>query len=237
MPSAKVREMTDDGSVLLQRQAEFRIGDAYPADDPVARFLTALAMASNDVLRLLRWMRDTQGAGDEEKAVRLLSLRMQASALFEVSEYVVRCRRTWQEVSGFLSELGPDAAGYLDHVVGATTPGHGRYMGWLEAHRNVTFHYPRLQREAAVHDAEEMQNALRSAADLSSTIVEPGPPLELRYHYADEVGVQLLPDLAVDPEHLARLRDLAIATVLFVRDAHALYLSRLPSDRVTVTRG
>jgi hypothetical protein len=34
----------------------FKIGDAFPASDPVARFLTGLAMISNDWLRSIEEM-------------------------------------------------------------------------------------------------------------------------------------------------------------------------------------
>jgi hypothetical protein len=36
----------------------FKIGDAFPASDPVARFITGLAMISNDWLRLVTDMLD-----------------------------------------------------------------------------------------------------------------------------------------------------------------------------------
>jgi hypothetical protein len=37
-------------------EATFKIGDTFPADDPVARFVTVLAMISNDWQRLAQRM-------------------------------------------------------------------------------------------------------------------------------------------------------------------------------------
>lgn len=216
------------------RRAEFTVGDAYRADNPMARFVTAIAMASNDVLRLLKWMLEPRDATHESRGVRILSLRLQASALFEASEYLRRCRDTWPEVAGFLEGLPVEAREHLDRLIGATTAGHPGYLAWLKGHRDVTFHYPKLNREAAANDAEEMRAALVKAAGIASSITEPGRPLDLRFDYADEVAVQLLPDPDDDPEHLGQLRDLAISLIMFARDAQAGYLSTLPEGIITV---
>lgn len=49
----------------------FKIGEAFPADDPVARFITGLAMISNDWLRSLEDMFGLEGESAEETGRRV----------------------------------------------------------------------------------------------------------------------------------------------------------------------
>jgi hypothetical protein len=83
-------------------------------------------------------------------------------------------------------------------VIGAVDRGSPRYLGeWLEDHRNVTHHYPKMHPTAAETGKEEMAEALGEAAEIVSTIDSGQRFGDARFGYADEVGVQLLPRLGV----------------------------------------
>lgn len=83
----------------------FRIGDAFPGEDPVARFVVVLLMALNDLLPQSE--RLTQ-AGDAGLAPheRLYLARLVGSHLFELAKFVnaaprqFRDRRVPRELAG-----------------------------------------------------------------------------------------------------------------------------------------
>jgi hypothetical protein len=60
-------------SPRLHGQFAFKIGDAFPAEDPIARFLVVLAMMSNDLLRLVDVMLVDEG---EDAALHLFCFRV-----------------------------------------------------------------------------------------------------------------------------------------------------------------
>ena len=73
----------------------FTIGDAFPADDPVARFVTVLAMMSNDWLRLVKQMLaiDDEDREDDAAGLLVMSFRYQASLHAEAAGFIVDARR------------------------------------------------------------------------------------------------------------------------------------------------
>jgi hypothetical protein len=73
----------------------FTIGDAFPADDPVARFVTVLAMMSNDWLRLVKQMLASDDDPGEADAAGLLvmSFRFQAALHAEAAGFIGDARR------------------------------------------------------------------------------------------------------------------------------------------------
>src|SRR5687768_10424096 len=78
--------------------ATFRIGDAFPADDPVARWITALAMSHNDIRHGNLRMIDP-GTPDHE---RLYYLRLVASHFKEIADDLSQAYDTWPEVRTFV---------------------------------------------------------------------------------------------------------------------------------------
>ena len=56
----------------------FRIGEAFRADDPIARFVTVLAMIHNDWLRSMAFMQESVEQHPEEgQGIRLILVRQQ----------------------------------------------------------------------------------------------------------------------------------------------------------------
>lgn len=80
----------------------FRIGTTFPSGDPVARFLTVVAMMSNDLLRLVSWMLELDAPDRaEEEGDRIFNFRLQASAFYEASTFVKDSIRRWPKVRTF----------------------------------------------------------------------------------------------------------------------------------------
>lgn len=89
----------------------------------------------------------------------------------------------------------------------------------------------------AEHGKEEIKNALGRAADLRGSISAEGTFGSVRFEFADEVAVQLLPEAT--PENapaVEAVRDTATALVRFVQHAATAYLARLPNGTVEIVR-
>ncbi len=214
----------------------FKIGDAFPADDPVARFITGLAMISNDWLRALEDIFGLEGNSNtpEETGRRVWLFRRQAALVHEAATFITDAQRMFQEVAAFVDGLESEARDGCERVIGAVDRGSPQYLGdWLEDHRNVTHHYPKMHPAAAEHGQEEMANALADAADIESTIDSGRRFGDARFRYADEVGVQLLPSLE-DTSWVEKLRETAMGLADFAQRAALAYLQARPAGTFTV---
>jgi len=214
----------------------FNIGGAFPASDPVARFITGLAMISNDWLRSVEDMFKLEGDTPEEIGRRVSLFRRQAALVHEAASFITDARRMFPQVASFVDGLEGKARDGCEHLIGAVDSGSAHYLGdWLEDHRNVTHHYPKMHPAAAQHGQEEMANALAEAADVESAIDSGQRFGEARFRYADEVGVQLLPRLD-DPSWVEGLSDTAMALADFAQRAAQAYLEARPAGTFTVER-
>jgi hypothetical protein len=77
----------------------FTIGEAFPADDAVARFVTVVAMISNDWLRLFEEMSSIHGDDPEAHARLTLNYRLQAALHYEAADFLRNARSNFREVA------------------------------------------------------------------------------------------------------------------------------------------
>jgi hypothetical protein len=79
------------------RTLQFRIGDTFPATEPVARFVAVLATIYNDWRRTMDQMvasvDDPDGMG-----VRLLHFRQLVGYSHEATKFLTRSRRRYPEI-------------------------------------------------------------------------------------------------------------------------------------------
>jgi hypothetical protein len=94
----------------------FKIGDAFPADDPVAWFVTVVAMMSNDWLRLSGEMVAIDDADPDALGRRVWSFRLQAALHYEAAEFLNETPPRFRAIGHFLSGLGPEARAEYDRV-------------------------------------------------------------------------------------------------------------------------
>ncbi|MEN3285196.1 MAG: hypothetical protein V7607_6336 [Solirubrobacteraceae bacterium] len=211
----------------------FTIGEAFSASDSVARFITVVAMMSNDWLRLMSAMLEIEDWHKDAEGLRIMSFRQQAALHHEAAEFMRDAPKRFPKVKRFIEGLEQSAQDACEQIVGGVDPKSEHYLGdWLANHRNVTFHYPRMHPQAAEHGAEEITEALKKAAEIESTITEEGTFGSVRFEFADEVVVQWLPD-ADAPERIAQLRESVMALARFVQQAARAYLEARP-DSFTV---
>lgn len=221
-----------DGSMATI--ARFKIGAAFPADDPMARFVTVLAMVSNDRVRAVKELETTVGETVEAQARRTRLFRWLTASQFEAIDFISNTHRLyWAEVDRLLR--APDAGEALAEVLAAKDPRSEKYLGdWPKKHRNITFHYAKVHPDAAANGREEIQQALRDAADLDGEIVNGDVLTQNLFPFADEVVVQWMP---ADPEVvLERLATASVDLVMFTQIAVREYLKTLPKGVMTVER-
>jgi hypothetical protein len=70
----------------LRVRFEFTIAEGFPADDPVAQFVTVAAMISNDWQRLVMSMDNAEGT--DHVGQELLGYRMQAALHYEAAQFL-----------------------------------------------------------------------------------------------------------------------------------------------------
>jgi hypothetical protein len=212
-----------------------RIGDVFPAADPVARFVTVVAMMSNDWVRLMDDMLALDDHAPDATARRIMSFRQQAALHYEAAQFIADARRRFPQVDAFIQTLEPDARDDCDRITGGIDPTSPHYHGrWLTDHRNVTFHSPKMHPDKAAHGKEEISEALKAAAGLEGTITSGRGLGSVRFGFADQVAVQWLPDGENEVHLIVTLRDSVMALARFTQRAVDAYLTSRPDGAFTV---
>jgi hypothetical protein len=190
----------------------FIIGDAFPASDPVAEFVTHLAMMSNDTLRLLSRVPFRGGYYFDAPELRVVSLRVQAALQHEVAETIRATQTSSGEVRVFLSSLPLAARTDLELVIrrepdGFSPPDRaGPRLGEIRAYGG------------------DVAGALAAVAEMEGTITARGPDDILRFDFADEIAERVLPE--DDLVLVTRLHDDALAIARLARAAVNEYVRR-----------
>lgn len=154
------------------RAIEFRIGDVFPASDPIARWPTVLAMATNHILYLN--VRLIEGADDLPPETNVYYFRLLAAHFMEAVEWLAKTPSRWPQVEDFISKSLPDSAREeyrrLVAFASQTHPLHDV----LKLSRVTLFHYPEMHPAREGAGQEELAQALDAAADLQSSATPPG---------------------------------------------------------------
>ncbi len=213
-------------SPWLMPTVTFNIGEAFPASDPVARFVTVLAMVSNDANRSLDELIAVDDAehSPDSGARKMMLFRQQAAFFFEAAKFITKANRHAPEVREFIAGLPQEARDECAQVVGGIDPKSAHYIGdWLGEHRNVTFHYSEVHPDKAAHGDEEITLALTEAAELPGTVHFDEEMGSVRFWFADEVVAQWLPPDEKKPPTIIALREALMALVRFTQRAFAAY--------------
>jgi hypothetical protein len=221
-------------SVRLVPTIKFNIGEAFPADDEVARFVTVLAMMSNDTNRAMAELvrlEDEKEPDLDAGARKMMFFRLQIALFYEAALFISNTRRHSTDVAHFLAKLPSDAQSDCEIVTGGIDPKSSHFVGqWLEDHRNVTFHYSKVHPHAAAHDDEDAARALKQAAPLDGYVFVGDERAlgSVRFWFADEITRQWLPD-DTDIAPIVALRNATLALVRFTQRAFGAYRATRPS--------
>jgi hypothetical protein len=183
----------------------FTIGDAFPASDPVAEFVTQLAMMSNDTLRLLSRGPFRSGCSFDAPELRIVSLRVQAALRHEVAAAIRTTQAFSREVQEFLDLLPSMARNDLELVTRSQPD------DFCPLDRSG----PHLEESRAY--GGDVAGALGAVAAMEGAITAQGPDDILRFDFADEIAQQMLPE--DDLAFVTRLHDDALALARLARAA------------------
>lgn len=150
----------------------FRIENALPAVDPVARFVAVLAMIYNDWRRTMDSMAEAEDDHDGV-GIRLLRFRQLVGYSHEATKFLKGCRKRYPDtVDTFVRNLHQYALDEYAKLFSLLAP----VEDWAKRQRHVTFHYPvMLAPEQVEANLDPFANALAAAAhDTSSATLVPG---------------------------------------------------------------
>ena len=139
----------------------FRIGDLFPADDPLARWLTGCMAALNDLLLVNGWL-IPRLESDGPHHVNVYLGRLGASHVFEVAKFLHHSERRVPQVRTFLDGLNADARAAYERVKAVGPAGTEPFAGQLEHARDHFFHYAALVPHAPDH--EKLKQAMHEHA-------------------------------------------------------------------------
>jgi len=214
----------------------FNIGEAFPADEPVARFVTVLAMISNDANRSIDEMIAVDDAPSvpDAGARTMMLFRQQASFFYEAATFINESSRRFPEIRDFVASLAQDVRDDGERVAAGIDSASANYVGdWLGDHRNVTFHYSEMHPDKAAHGKEEITVALTKAAGLTGTVSVGDELGSVRFWFADEVVVQWLPLDEEKQTTVIVLREALMSLVRFTQGAFAAYRTTRPAGTFT----
>jgi len=110
----------------------FRMGDVFPPDDPVARFVVTVAMFANDLFRSTRMFGQLGEDVHEARGRRLMLVRYQASVFYEISLFIADARRV-PPVAEFIDSLPDEAATDAARMTESTR----ELDPWLRTHQRL----------------------------------------------------------------------------------------------------
>lgn len=210
----------------------FRIGDAFPADNPIARWTTVLSMASNDAIYLnIRLIE-----GDLPPALSIYYYRLMVGHFYEIATWLKQSRATWPEIEGFLTSLDAKYQERYERIVSFVDQTHPVYEQ-IKRSRHTLFHYPVMHPEREAAGVEELANAMEEAAGLPGWIEAADDYGSFRAAFADEIAMQFIADGEASIEQLMdELRMPIFELVELTEGALLAYLQNLPLDKTVVWR-
>jgi hypothetical protein len=160
------------------------VGEVFPADKPLSRFLVSMAMARNDIEHAM-WK--AAEANEAERPEFDYWVRLVMGHFLEAADALEHWRRCSTEVREFLKALRPEGQDALKKV-GGTLQKVGKKA--IDHARNHTFHYP-TPSEKYESDAELIR-VLGALAEEPIELAEiEGRPGRVRYVFADKAALMV----------------------------------------------
>lgn len=209
----------------------FRDGDFIPADEPLARWITIVAMALNDLVLVNGWLIPSLKQ-DGPDHVNVYLGRLAASHLYEIAKFLHQSERRVAEVREFVHNLPEDARTAYEQVKAAGPAGTDAFASQLEHARHHFFHYAHLLPHH-VADYEELRRAMTEHADTISEMRDPGTLADFRARFADDIAVELsFPEGKVDVREFIPKLSGAVSDFLdFAKSALNAYIAQRPEEQ------
>lgn len=188
-----------------------RMGDAFPADKPLSRFLVSMAMARNDIEHAM-WK--AAEANEANRPEFDYWVRLATGHFLEAADALQQWRNCSTEVRDFLRTLPPKGQEPLRQV-GGTLNKVGKAA--VDHARNHTFHYP-TPSERYESDAELIR-VLNAVAEEPVELGQVEGKPRVRFVFADRIALMVAmgKHSIEDPEaYRAQVVDLEAGAAAFV---------------------
>jgi hypothetical protein len=208
----------------LTHDLRFRIGDAFPSDESLARWLTACCMAANDLVYLNQQLFPRLQGDDAPAFENLYLSRLVASHLYEVAKFLIQAERRYgADLQPFLDRLPASARSDYEAVKAIGPGGQNPLAEPLERLRNHFFHYAELIPQAPQY--EQLARALDAHASSTSAIRWGDHLIDFRADFADDIAAELsFPGDTGVHDFVAGFAEATPAYVRFTHAALAQYL-------------
>jgi hypothetical protein len=182
-----------DGQII-----RFKIGEAFPADDLLARWVTVCAMALNDALLINRWlMPQLEDEVPSEPHEHFYLARVGAAHSYEAASFLRKYRRQ-PKIKEFIEGLEPEHQEQYEALLKIGKGSQGKFSKQLKAARDSFFHYPDLI--LGQEDREPLKRAMIGhAKDEEEQGIKRGeirdfsPPIKgFRAGFADDIATEMM---------------------------------------------
>lgn len=214
---------------------QFKIGEAFPPDSRLARWIVACSMALNDLFLINRWL--VPKLKDEEASEgyeHLYLARLASLHLFEAATFLRQADR-FPEIQEFVSRFDPEAQAAYQALLAIGKGASGKFADQIEHARNHFSHYGRLlPDEAAAY--EHLRQAIKAHADEGSIgqILDTTPPITgFRALFADDIAAELTfpgGDKSETESFVEQISEHIALFLVFARAALPAYAAELPED-------
>jgi hypothetical protein len=215
------------------RSIEFRIGDVFPGDDPIARWATVLSMATNHMIYLN--VRLIEGDDDLPPETNIYYFRLLAAHFIEAAEWLKKTREHWPQIDGFITgSLPVETQEAYDRLVSFASQAHPLH-DVLKRSRVTLFHYPEMHPAREAAGQEELAQAMNTAANIRSSIAGGEDYASFRALFADEIALQFLTGDEQETEQLMeQLQQPMFDLVQLAERVLLEHLKRYPPEATTV---
>ena len=214
----------------------FRLGDAFPAEDPLARWFVGLSAVVNDLILAGSRMEAemSKARRSEPSSEGIYFFRLVASHYREAVKFIEDAD-SLPEVRAFIASLPQGLQNQYSSVLTTFQPFHGSFVERvLKPLRDKLFHYPLVNSQELINATGKVKE-LRTGAELRGSRIA-----DFRASFADDVMLCLSGEIfSQEREKLGQcirtthnaLQDL----VLFYNGALQEYFKRLGPHVVTQT--
>lgn len=207
------------------RTFKFTMGEVFPPDDPVARWLVTMSVGLNDVVFANRNFEKAEKGYENVYFFRLASAH-----LWELAKFINESHAAWKEVQEFVSGLSNEAQHQLDAIKEIATTGTVATVGTaLVQIRDLFAHYQEMDPQARDTPRDPITKAMKALAEVEANVEVEEVVRDLRLAFADDVIdkaiIGLLPDEEIQRQVLGALGEALGHVVRFIQMALNAWLA------------
>jgi hypothetical protein len=161
------------------------IPDVFPPDEPTARFVVSMSMASNDIDRALL---DLIRSVDENRQDFTYRVRLLTGHLVEAIAGLGAYSQEFPDVLALLKRMSADAQKDLKKIRGTRQRAGAKTF---EAVRDNTFHYPSPDKNYSPTSDEQLRDVLAGLGNRGTEFHYDGDTNEITLTFADDAALSL----------------------------------------------